>query len=112
MSQMPPKYRLDDVSFVVGDRLADVPCVAGRWLDINIGQTVGVAPHGQHSVRLGVRVPRWITEVRVTRAHAVESVRVRLRQPSLGYLGATEGDTLVATRNDDEIVIRLAEVSR
>ena len=111
MSQMPAKYRLDDVSFAVQYRQATVPCIAVRWLDVGVGQTVGVAPHSPHAVRIGPTVPRWLNELNVNHEQAVESVRIRVRQPALRYMGAVEGDELVAERDGDEIVVRLAEVS-
>jgi len=111
MSDMPTKYRLDDVSFCVGHQQATVPCVAVRWLDVDVGQTVGVAPHSAHGVRIGPTVPRWLNELRVNREPAVGSVRVRVRGPALRYMGAVEDDTLIAQRDGAEIIVQLSEVT-
>lgn len=104
---VPDRYALEDVSFAAQQRQADIPCIAVRWLAVSVGQTVGVAPHAPHAVTVGPSVTRWINELNVNREHAVASVRVRLRQPTLKYLGATAGDQLVAERARDEIVVRL-----
>jgi len=106
---VPDRYALKDVSFTVQQRQADIPCIAVRWLGVGVGQTVGVAPQAPHAVTIGPAVTRWLNEINVNREHAVESVRVRLRKPTLEYLGATAGDQLVAERAGDAIVVRLVE---
>jgi hypothetical protein len=106
---MPERYALEDVSFSVQDAQADIPCIAVRWLDVTQGQTVGVAPHAPHAVTIGPRVTRWLNEIAVNVDHAVESGRIRVRKPTLEYLGATAGDTLTVKRDGDQLIVRLAE---
>lgn len=108
MSQtMPSRYQLNEVSFSVQHNQATVPCIAVRWLGVSVGQSVGVAPHSPYAVTVGPNVTRWLNELNVNREPAEESARFRLRKPALEYMGATEGDRLVAERNGNEIVVRL-----
>ena len=108
---MPRKYQLDSVSFVVQGSFATIPVVPCNWLGVSIGQTVGVAPKAPHEVTVGANVTRWISERTVNddSAHSNPSPRIRLREKTMNYLGATPGDRLIAEREGNEIVVRLVE---
>ena len=117
---MPARYRLNTIPIQVRQNNADkgkasIPTAAIHgWLDLGVGDTVGVAPKGPHSLKIGPDVPRFLAEKRIDNETASTSARGRLRlyATCCDYFDVAPGDELVAERNGAEgpIIVRLAEV--
>ena len=118
-ARMPPRYRLDEVDVDVCREQhnavkATVPIASiHNWMGLEVGDSIGVAPKGPATLKLGPTVPAFLSRIHIKKetAATTERGRARLRRDSLDYLDVEVGDTLKLEKNGDEgpVLLRAQE---
>jgi len=121
-TEMPARYQLNTIRMTARQNNRDsgkltIPTAAIHgWLGLGVGDTVGIAPKGPRSLKIGPDVPRFLTERRVVNETTSTDTRGRLRlyATCCRYFDLEPGDEFLVKRNGESgpIIVTLeSEVS-